>query len=298
MTGQVAFNNEGFLEISPRKNGVESTSHWNDCVSPAPSKGLHQEGAGFKDTHRTDLFSDDRRMSSQSHSTITPTEDSISMTTVDASNSPLIIPYDASLSEGLRLLIMHHLPRCNTKTDSLSANELSLLQCHLPRLAQSAQRIINSLSVGARVGVLSSDPSGSCLQSDVRDEVDLHSKISGNTFPKRKHASFQDCSGVTESRRHPCKSLRLTEDEIMKLYTAAQDEAAREIDWRGVQWQGDGTFTGSKCTSSLPLTDDKHRCMPPEMCESSFFRVIGRAIESTSRSPSSIAAQVTKNACF
>lgn len=126
MTGQAAVNNKGFLEISPSEKGVTSTSHWNDCATPAPIELLHEEGAGFKGAHRIDLFSENTTMGSQSHSPTTPTEDSsISMTTIDASNSPLIIPYDASLSEGLRLLIMHHLHGCNIDTDSLSANELS-----------------------------------------------------------------------------------------------------------------------------------------------------------------------------
>lgn len=300
MTGQAAVNNKGFLEISPSEKGVTSTSHWNDCATPAPNELLHEEGAGFKGAHRIDLFSENTTMGSQSHSPTTPTEDSsISMTTIDASNSPLIIPYDASLSEGLRLLIMHHLHGCNIDTDSLSANELSLLQCHLPRLAQSAQKIINSLSVGASVGVLSSCPSRSRAPCAVCDEVDLHSKISGDTLPNRMQASSQDCFGLTESRRNQCKSLKLTEDEIMKLYTAAQDEAAREADWRGVQWQGDdGTVTGSKCPSSLPRTDDKHRSDPLETYESSFFHVIGCVFEPTSRSPSCVAAQFTKNAFF
>jgi len=49
---------------------------------------------------------------------------------------------------------------------------------------------------------------------------------------------FQDGMRKPERDSHVCKTLQLTEVELMQLYHAAQCEAAAEADWRGIEWQG------------------------------------------------------------
>merc|ERR1712137_1083256 len=78
-----------------------------------------------------------------------------------ASKSPLLIPQDASLSDSLQQVIMHHISKVNgASVESLTANETLLFHCHLSRITHYAQKLVDSSQTGISVsGTIGSDTS-------------------------------------------------------------------------------------------------------------------------------------------
>jgi len=183
---------------------------------------------------------------------------------------------------------MHHLHRVDgIEMKSFSETELNLLQCHISRLTLHSQMLINSLSAGAIAGEVSSCPSESDVESDFLDELILNAKMCTNTRSSEASVSRQSGAATMHlGRPKPRKVLKLTDDEILKLYHVAQHEAAAEVDWRHIQWQGagpyghDSGFASGGDTSSLPRTSGKRG----HKSGSSFFRIVTRAF---SRTPNS-----------
>merc|ERR1712137_1126299 len=67
-------------------------------------------------------------------------------------SSSFLVPEDASLSEGLQLVIMHHISKVDrTSAESLIADENLLFDCHLSRITHYAQKLVNSLLIGTSV---------------------------------------------------------------------------------------------------------------------------------------------------
>lgn len=225
---------------------------------------------------------------SQTPFTLSPQHNSIAMTATDASSLALTIPQDSSLSESLEMVIMHHLHRVDgIEMKSFSENELNVWQCHISQLTLHSLMLINSLSISAIASGISSCPSESDVESNFLDELILNAKMYDSTRSREASVSCQSgAASIHLGRLTTRKALKLTDDEILKLYHVAQNEAAAEADWRDVQWQGVGTyrhdsgFASCGDASSLPRTSLKYG----RKSGSSFFRTVTRAFSCTPNS--------------
>lgn len=208
--------------------------------------------------------------------------------------SPLIIQADASLVDGLRALLVHHLKRSvGANTVNLSASQAELLEHHLARLASYAQKIVHTLAFATR------------FLSKHHFEGDHGELESPHTDGGRGHGAgnpgFVDASNAqpspVEVARPPRKSLKLNDDEILSLYRSAQMEAAIEADWRGIQGptpsrnslvDGGGT-SRSAASTNLTASDGMTELKDADQ---EYLRMLSRALQQPGRSPRAFTAEL------
>lgn len=229
--------------------------------------------------------------------------------------APLIIPADATLVDGLRALLVHHLKRSvGTAVVSLSSSQAELLEHHLARLASYATKIVHTLAFatrflskqqqgdGAEQGQ-GADPSGVASQGRA---VGLPPGATGapGAQPYAGGAAYSSPYGGRASQpsepRPQRKALKLNDDEILSLFRNAQMEAAMEADWRGISGPimsrdsassggaQDG-WTGAASGSGTPAKEP-HVSKDPASQE--YLRMLSRALQQPGRSPRAFTAQI------
>lgn len=123
----------------------------------------------------------------------------------------LTIGDDATILEGLRGLLAHHLRRSNVVC--LSESQAELLEHHLTRLSSYSQKIVHTIAFAQRV-----------FSKGVAEEPS-----------QAEHSQQQEAPEEPPNKRKP---LKLSDNEILKMYNLAQQEAELEADWRGIHYMG------------------------------------------------------------
>lgn len=195
-------------------------------------------------------------------------------------DQPLVIPADASLSEGLRMLLLHHVRRSlgSEVPVSVPPHHLSFLEDHVAWLAS------NSIAFLARfLGRLRS------------------SENSEESASRRAHSSGDPrCDPVPPPKLEPRtrkKPLKLSDDEILNIYRSAQAEAAIEADWRGIHNQTSDS-TGRAPSSSASSSGGVMACVAGQSSpvkldkDREYLRMFSRALQEPGRSPRALTAEM------
>lgn len=213
--------------------------------------------------------------------------------------APLIIPQDATLVDGLRALLVHHLKRSiGSDMVSLSASQAELLEHHLARLASYAQKIVHTLAFATRFLSKQSDcPDG--FPSNPQEFAGAgasRSPISHHRHDEGNGAS--SAADVQPEPKAPRKNLKLSDDEILSIYRSAQAEAAIEADWRGVEGpapigqgysaEGDDGTNRSGGPSPAPPDDT------PELSggDREYLKMLSRALQEPGGDPRALTAEI------
>lgn len=151
---------------------------------------------------------------------------------------PLMINADATLLEGLRSVLAHHLRRSvGTDVVCLSTSQAELMEHHLARLASYAQKIVHTLAFATRFFAQSQryalDGDGDAMNDHVMGFDDCTQlprlgAVNGGVTTAPATVEAAAC-------HKPKKLLKLNDEEILKLYSTAQVEAEKEADWRGIE---------------------------------------------------------------
>mmetsp|Transcript_15887 Transcript_15887/g.37541 ORF Transcript_15887/g.37541 Transcript_15887/m.37541 type:complete len:296 (+) Transcript_15887:122-1009(+) len=126
----------------------------------------------------------------------------------DAEHEPLCIPAHASLLEGVRQLLLHHLERGLGQTPTFTPGQAQLFDRHLHQLASHADKLAQAVL---------NNPA--CAHSGAGYTREHVCDASGRDVP----------DSSTDMRR-----LKLKDKEVLEIYFMARQEAHREADWRGV----------------------------------------------------------------
>ena len=125
----------------------------------------------------------------------------------------LCIPLDATLPEGVRLLVLHHLGRGIGDFADMTPSQRQLFERHVHQLAGYAERlkqtVLNSMMVADHA------------RSMPHEHLD------------------QDASTTSASSAAAPRHLRLKDTELLEIYHLAQQEAKKEADWRGLPQGGE-----------------------------------------------------------
>jgi len=221
------------------------------------------------------------------------------------SDAPLVIQADASLVDGLRALLVHHLKRSvGTSVVNLSASQVELLEHHLARLASYATKIVHTLAFATRFlskqrmegegGEPSDSPQsggvGGCSSEASRS---LGGAASSGAGANGGSGSRPPLPTVVEPKPTR-KALKLNDDEILSLYRSAQAEAAIEADWRGIPGPG-LSRVNSTCTSRSPTslgTPSGEAASTPKDADQEYLRMLSRAMQQPGRSPRAFTAEI------
>mmetsp|Transcript_111609 Transcript_111609/g.279479 ORF Transcript_111609/g.279479 Transcript_111609/m.279479 type:complete len:496 (+) Transcript_111609:97-1584(+) len=223
------------------------------------------------------------------------------------SDAPLVIQADASLVDGLRALLVHHLKRSvGSNVVNLSASQVELLEHHLARLASYATKIVHTLAFATRflskqriegeggepadspesVGV--GGPSGEAPRTVGGSAAAAGGASSGGS------ASRPPLPAVVEPKPAR-KALKLNDCEILSLYKSAQAEAAIEADWRGIPGPG-LSRANSTCTSRSPASIGTPAgdvaSTPKDAADQEYLRMLSRAMQQPGRSPRAFTAEI------
>lgn len=206
----------------------------------------------------------------------------------EVAQSPLVIPADASLVDGLRALLVHHLKRSvGSNIVSLSASQAELLEHHLARLASYAQKIVHTLAFATRF------LSKSHFEGDTGEPETPHP----DEGVRPNGASMAAERPPSADQRQPRKALKLNDDEILSLYRSAQMEAAIEADWRGIhagptpsRVASDGGFTSRSNDQSLGAPEAGPYAKDDG--DQEYLRMLSRALQQPGRSPRAMTAEL------
>jgi len=137
----------------------------------------------------------------------------------------VVIPVDASLLEGLKVILEHHLRR--TGVETLTQPEADLLAHHLGRLASYGQKIVHTLAYSQQVVTQPIEGRAEAAQQPPAPRPgDDDSSAQAGAEAAAEEAAQKDA---------PTKTLRLSDREIMAIFKGAQREAEREADWRNIE---------------------------------------------------------------
>jgi len=214
---------------------------------------------------------------------------------------PLIIAPDASLVDGLRALLVHHLKRSvGSNMVSLSASQAELLEHHLARLASYAQKIVHTLAFATRFLSKQNDgPDGYPNNPQQFSPGPAGAPHNQQYRPGEGNGSHPAVGGQPQADqgppKPPRKSLKLSDDEILNIYRNAQVEAAIEADWRGIEgpaakarsWS-DGEGTTRSGTGSAPPAGAQEA----QGEDREYLRMLSRALQEPGRSPRALTAEI------
>lgn len=140
----------------------------------------------------------------------------------------MTVSEEASMVEGLRQLIVHHIRKTGVHT--LTDAQAYLLDRHLPRLSSYSEKIVHSISFANRILATMQDPKA----AEAADTSESKASMAAADTPQ------------PSARK---KILKLEDMEILQLYSDAVKEAESEADWRGIaDWP---TSASSRATSSV-----------------------------------------------
>jgi hypothetical protein len=207
-----------------------------------------------------------------------------------ASESALFIPAEATLQDGLRALLVHHLKRSvGSGNISLTTGQADLLEHHMARLASYAQTIVHTLAFATRF--LMNDQ-GLAGESQGESESSPRYAISNED-------DEQQCSVDQEVRLPKRKStLKLKDREIMELFRSAQQEASKEADWRGITGpevtpgspSEGGSTARSEGSMAARFSIQKTAVAAPE--DLAFLGQVSRAMQEPGRTPETFTAEM------
>lgn len=234
----------------------------------------------------------------------------------------LVIPADAPLVDGLRVLLVHHLKRSvGSSVINLSASQAELLEHHLSRLASYAQKIVHTLAFATRFlskQHLDGDQ-GEAMDSTRLANATSHGLPSGG-YDGAMVGGAAAQAPAAEMPRPAKKSLKLNDNEILSLFRSAQVEAAIEADWRGIpepgaclsSRSGDNPVTSRRSAGTAPgaglgegadglvgggSADGQSADTEPvqgDRRDEEYLRLISRALQKPGRSPRVVAAEVAE----
>eukprot|EP00930_Biecheleria_cincta_P089020 TRINITY_DN78279_c0_g1_i1.p1 TRINITY_DN78279_c0_g1~~TRINITY_DN78279_c0_g1_i1.p1 ORF type:complete len:425 (+),score=62.89 TRINITY_DN78279_c0_g1_i1:272-1546(+) len=208
-----------------------------------------------------------------------------------ASESPLSIPAEASLQDGLRALLVHHLKRSvGSGNISLTTGQADLLEHHMARLASYAQKIVHTLAFATRFLM--------------NDQMSLgESQEDAQSSPRYAVSNTDDeqCSMHMHQEERPPKhksTLKLKDREIMELFRSAQQEASKEADWRGITGpevtpgspSEGGSTARSEGSMAARFATQKTAVKAPEDLD--FLGQISRAMQQPGRTPETFTAEM------
>lgn len=194
--------------------------------------------------------------------------------------SDILIPAGASLLDGLRLLLVHHLrASAGTETINLTAGQAELLEHHLSRLSSYAQKIVHTLAFATRF--LSSREAEDAQNGAGGRQADVPA-ASGVRDPGNV-AELQEQQERRETKR---SSLRLKDRELLEIYRGAQQEACREADWRGLATPR----TTARSNGSVYSDSSASKSGDAQL-----LRVISEAMQQPGRTPETVAAEIVQS---
>jgi len=218
-------------------------------------------------------------------------------------DTPVVIPADASLLDGLRALLVHHLKRSaggGSDVLSLSASQAELLEHHLCRLASYAVKIVNTLAFATRFSAM---PPGTVPATSATAVSGSVSQASTGPPSSQIAAGISQQAAGSAEARPVKKTLKLNDREIMKLYRAAQHEAAVEADWRGIDVLTSSMRTGkgvakeksrSWRSSGARHTTQDDSAAPRDSAHRNCVQMLSRAMQQPGFNPDSLAAEIVQ----
>jgi len=153
----------------------------------------------------------------------------------------LCISEDASVIEGVRCLLVHHLQRSNVV--SLSESQAQLLEHHLERLAVYGQKIVHTIAFAQRVLTLQDNQTHGIAEAEEEQEG----------------AETACQQSESESVRRKPKRLVLKDKELLEMYSLAQHEAQLEADWRGLSPGHQNSGRGFSFESEAAMAEERCR---------------------------------------
>lgn len=200
---------------------------------------------------------------------------------------PLIIPPDATLVDGLRALLVHHLKRSvGSSVLSLSASQAELLEHHLARLASYAQKIVHTLAFATRF--LTKQQYGDGGGDGYPSDPQIFAAGGGQNAQYRPgegnmmYGAQTAQQPVQQEPKAPRKSLKLSDDEILSIYRSAQEEAATEADWRGIDGPA-AKAEGEAPSRSVPAAPPPGP-QPSPGADQEYLQMLSRALQEPGRS--------------
>ncbi|CAE7236472.1 unnamed protein product [Symbiodinium sp. CCMP2592] len=143
----------------------------------------------------------------------------------------LCIPADASLLDGVRLLVLHHLAKGVEDPTAMTPSQKQLFERHVRQLAGYAEQLKQTLLI--------SPPS-----------------LIGGVL----HEPGRDASSSCPSE--PPRPLKLRDSELLEIYRVAQQEAGKEADWRGLPDRGTSDAWRYEWLRELSLASDRKGSHP------------------------------------
>lgn len=211
-----------------------------------------------------------------------------------ASDGPLVIQADASLIDGLRALLVHHLKRSvGANIVNLSASQAELLEHHLARLASYATKIVHTLAFATR---FLSKHNGEQDTSPASADPAHAGHCAANAGGAQAFAPGARPPAPPAEPRPPKKALKLNDDEILSLYQSAQMEAGIEADWRGISApRNDRSFDGRQSSSHRSMWSGSPAAKESDIDKSGdqeYLRMLSRAMQQPGRSPRTFTAEI------
>eukprot|EP00931_Biecheleriopsis_adriatica_P105282 TRINITY_DN79845_c0_g1_i1.p1 TRINITY_DN79845_c0_g1~~TRINITY_DN79845_c0_g1_i1.p1 ORF type:complete len:502 (+),score=120.12 TRINITY_DN79845_c0_g1_i1:37-1542(+) len=211
---------------------------------------------------------------------------------------PLLIPGDASLLDGLRAVLVHHLKKsAGTQTVNLTSGQAELLEHHLSRLASYAQKIVHTLAFATRF--LSSQQN--CFEGDRGDLESPHGGASTNASDRGAEGAAAAIAASEANPQPTLRKIKLKDREILDIYRSAQQEASKEADWRGIPGPSPSRSARSDpCSSARSETSQLATVFasqgPTAQGEDvELLRVISRAMQQPGRTPQAFAAEIAES---
>mmetsp|Transcript_117073 Transcript_117073/g.278104 ORF Transcript_117073/g.278104 Transcript_117073/m.278104 type:complete len:325 (-) Transcript_117073:93-1067(-) len=185
--------------------------------------------------------------------------------------SDVHIPASASLLDGLRMLLVHHLrSSAGTEHINLTTGQAELLEHHLSRLASYAQKIVHTLAFATRFLSREEQSQGSQGESPSAE------------------ADAAPPGGGEESAEPKRSTLKLKDRELLQIYRQAQMEACREADWRGLETPR----TTARSESAHSDSSQGSRLFVKQGEDAELLRAISRAMRQPGRTPEALAAEI------
>lgn len=205
---------------------------------------------------------------------------------------PLIIAADATLIEGLRALLVHHLKRSvASNVISLSASQAELLEHHLTRLASYAQKIVHTLAFATRFLSKQAEGAADSAPSDAHPFAGQPGGMPQNPSAQRpgeQRGPIVQQPPQQQEPRPTRKALKLSDDEILSIYRSAQVEAAIEADWRGIEGPAQGSGS-NRTPGASPATPGMHESPGGDR---EYLKMLSRALQEPGSSPQALTSEM------
>ncbi|CAE7563454.1 unnamed protein product [Symbiodinium sp. CCMP2456] len=145
----------------------------------------------------------------------------------------LCIPSDASLLDGVRLLVLHHLAKGVEDPTAMTPGQKQLFERHVSQLAGYAEQLKQTLLISPPY-------------------------LTGGTAPQEPGRDASTSSCPSEAPR----ALKLRDSELLEIYRVAQQEAGKEADWRGLPDRGPSDAWRYEWLRELSLASDRRGFHP------------------------------------